>query len=170
MASSFDETLRALQMPKVETLFLHEGYVDNISHSAVAFLRDVKRQGLTQDIGIANSARFDPRIVESLPAEWVLQCAVPPEFFDGVTRSLPGSLVFHTIISIYFWKLDTDAMLNDAVKVSCAHFRTILGENRTAEVVLGYLLLATAAPKAKLIYTTTVPSRLDEFLRIINAV
>jgi len=170
MASSLAGTLRSLQLSSVETLFLQEAYADNISPAALAFLQDAQTRGLTRDIGVANGAMFDATLATLMPPGFVLQSAAPPEFFDGKARELPERLVFHTVIKSYRWRCSIDGALNRAIESTCCRFKLMLGDNPGAEVALGYLLLAAAAPKAMLVYATTAPSRLDAFLRSMDAV
>jgi Aldo/keto reductase family len=170
MAQSLTDSLNALGVPSVETLFLHEAYADNLSPGANAFLMDARAQGLAKALGIANGALFDPALASLVPPDFVIQSAAPPDFFDGRTRSITNALAFHTIIRSFFWKLTVDRHLKLVVDASCQRFKGLLGDDPGAVVAVGYILLAAAAPKAKLIYTTTAPRRLQAFLSAMRAI
>jgi D-threo-aldose 1-dehydrogenase len=170
MASSLADSLRTLGVPRVETLFLHEAYADNISADAVAFLREAQRRNQARDLGVANGAIFDSSLAALVPPDFILQSAAPPDFFDGQERELSATLVFHTVINSFFWRCAVDAPLNTAVETCCRRFKSVLGDDPDAAIVLGYLLLGAAAPRAKLVYSTTERTRLDAFLKAMGAV
>jgi D-threo-aldose 1-dehydrogenase len=170
MAPSLAESLRKLGVPGVETLFLHEAYADNLSPDAIAFLREARTRGFAYDLGIANGSLYDPALAALVPADFLMQIAAPPDFFDCKERELSRALIFHSVINSFFCRRAIDAPLNGAVEASCRRFKTLLGDDLSAAVALGYILLGAAAPKARLIYTTTDPTRLEAFLKAMGAV
>jgi hypothetical protein len=159
----FSESHERLKIAQVQAVFLHEAYANNLGVDAIQALDAMKKEGACNAIGIANGCVHDEQLDKLVPPNFLIQAACPPSMF-GKKSVYKKSQVFHSIIKSFLWRLSVDAEFRWAAKETLEYCVDILGNGSNARIVLAYILTELAAPESKIIYATSNPDRLENFL------
>lgn len=168
MEDSFAATLRNLRRDSVEYLLLHECYAAPPPACAVSFLEGRLGDGTARQIGIANSAVYDPRWRGASAPRWTIQAAIDPDMLLR-SRNAPGSIFLHSVAKTDRWLRARDNAYAAAMAATLDAFAS-LGDRTALSFLVPFCLAASHVPLARLIYATSVASNLDGFLAAARAI
>jgi hypothetical protein len=118
-------------------------------------------------VGLANGCVYSQELNNMVPTDYLIQAAAPPELF-GCLEAEPGERrILHSVVKSFRWRCVVDPAFDGAVSVCAERHATLLGPGEARRVVLAYVLAMGAAPRCRLIYSSSYVERLDAFLTAI---
>ena len=166
LRASLKDSQERVAPARIDTLLLHEAYPGPDVDRAISALAQLRAEGLTANVGLANGCVHSMKLDAFAANGFWVQAAAPPCLFSGYCNGrvqlLGDKHILHSIIKV-FRACRSDHSIGHAADATETAFAALLGR-KGCWALLPYALATSIAPKARLIFATSRPERLDAFL------